>query len=166
MTLRRLIIGIAAWVPAALFSSTSWGDSFSGAKLAAEALQELSSSQTFTKSVERLKSEKERLAIKQILTELDNKSNRELLALRLTPEICEELDCRGASPNTVRRYVEAYAAERVVEDTHQTALRNANAADRSTFIAATSAIFSLVSVLISVLSYRRTARKAKATIPA
>ncbi len=78
MMLRGLMIGITVWVPAALFSSTSWGDSFSGEKLAAEALQELSS-QTFTKSVDRLKSEKERLAIKQILAELDNKSNRDFL---------------------------------------------------------------------------------------
>jgi hypothetical protein len=169
MALRGLVIGIIVWVSAALIPSVSLGGGvFSGEKLATEALQELSQTvtQSITESTKHLKSEKERSAIKQILAELDNKSNRELLTLRLTPQICEELDCRGASSNTVRRYVEVYAAARITEDTLQTALRNAEAAERSTFIAATSASVSLVSVFISILSYRRTVRSAKSAMPA
>jgi hypothetical protein len=106
------------------------------------------------------------LAIKDILAELDKKSNREILGLKLAPDVCQEIACLGISPDTVRRYVAAYADMRVADDAHQTALRNAAAAERGTLIAAAAASVSLLSLLISGLSFWRTLRSTKSALPA
>lgn len=55
---------------------------------------------------------------------------------------------------------------RVADDAYQTALRNAAAAERSTFIAAAAASVSFLSLLISALSYGRAVRSTKSAIPA
>jgi hypothetical protein len=111
--------------------------------------------QEIQKSLENLKSESERAAIRQILDELDNKLPRELLRLRLAVEVCQEIACRGVSSDTVHRYVEAYTDMRRAEDLHQTGLRNAAASERSSYISAGATIISLFSFFVAVLGYRR-----------
>jgi hypothetical protein len=195
MMLRGLIIGIAVWLPATVFTSASWGQNqplqnrrgldaqekgeaasilhkFSdintqqGSSNSARDFSGDYYPQEITKSVERFHSEAERLAIKDILAELDKKSNREILGLKLAPDVCQEIACLGISPDTVRRYVAAYADMRVADDAHQTALRNAAAAERGTLIAAAAANVSLLSLLISGLSFWRTLRSTKSALPA
>jgi hypothetical protein len=128
--------------------------------------QSIDYSQEIKKSVELLKSETERAATKQITDDLDTKSNRDILALKLAPDVCQEIACRGVSTDTVRRYVVAYWDMRTADVAQQTALRNAAAAERSTLIATATASVSLLSLLISVLSYRRTVRSTKSAISA
>jgi hypothetical protein len=161
MTLRGIIIGIAVCLPAMVFALTpeDWQ------KLKADNPIDFYT-QEIMKSLERLKSETERLAITQIIAELDKKSYRDILGLKLAPDVCQEIACRDVSPDTVRRYVVAYADMRIADDAHQTALRNAAAAERSALIAVAAASVSLLSLLISVLSYRRTSRSTKSAIPA
>ncbi|MGH6848398.1 MAG: hypothetical protein ACREC0_13475 [Methylocella sp.] len=180
MTLRGLIFGIAVWLLAAVFIDSGWAQSQSSPKSAGSDPgfnvgfdsgpsyndPGFASSEAIKKSLERVESESERLAIEQIITELDKKSNRDLLTLKLASHICQDIDCRDVSPDMVRRYFEVYAEARVAEDTHQTALRSAAAAERSTLIATVSASVSLLSLLISVLSYRRTVRSSKSALPA
>ena len=109
----------------------------------------------FNKSLEHFHSGAERLAIKDILADLDKKSNREILSLKLAPDICQEIACQGVSPDTVRRYVAAYAEMRIADDAHDTALRNAAAAERSTLFAGAAVIISLLSFSLGALNYRR-----------
>jgi hypothetical protein len=187
--LRGLIIGIAVSLSATVFTNVSWSQSQSSVLQKRRGIDAQEKGQAglspfakilagdtpfdipdydqeISKSLERLNSETERLAIKDILAELDQKSNREILALKLAPDVCQEIACRGVSPDTAHRYVEAYADKRVNDDAHQTALRNAAAAERSVLIAAMAASVSLLSLLISGLSYRRTGRNTKSAIPA
>lgn len=176
MTLRRLIIGIAVWLPTTVFASASWSQSQPNRVRSSHDSYSYLTPLDFSyptdyneeirKSLERLKSETERSAIGHILADLDKKSNREILGLKLAPDVCQEIACRAVSPDTARRYVEAYSGMRVADDAYQTALRNAAATERSTLIAAAAASVSLLSLLISVLSYRRTMRSTKSAMPA
>jgi len=124
------------------------------------------------KAVGRLNSLVERSAIREIFSELDKKSYREILFLKLAPDICQEIECRGAAPDTVRHYVEGYSQERVAADNHETAMRSAAASERSGLIAIASAALSFVSLLISMLAFLRpvhgatTARAGKAVVSA
>jgi hypothetical protein len=110
MTLRRLIM-IAVCLPATVFVSSGWGQG-PPPKRVAPASDTISAfqpydngwgdystpidySQEIKKSVELLKSETERSGIKQITDELDTKSNRDILALTLAPDVCQEIACRG-----------------------------------------------------------------------
>jgi hypothetical protein len=179
MTLRGLIIGIGVWLPATLFAAASWSQgpppkrvapsydaSYDNTWGASDYSQPIDYSQEIRKSLERLKPP-ERLVIDSILAELGKKSPGEIFSLKLeTDDVCQEIDCRGASPTTVRHYVEAYAEQRAANDAHQTALRSAAAAERSVLIAAVSVSVSLLSLLISGLSYRRAGRSTKSAIPA
>jgi hypothetical protein len=177
MTLRGLIIAVAVCFPAAIFVSSGWGrsqpprqnpgytDYGSSYYDTSTPLRE-DYNEGIKKSLERLTSETERLAIGQILAELDKKSYREILALKLAPDVCQELACRAVSSTTVRHYVDAFDSMRVADDAHEAALRSSAASEWSTLIAAASASVSLLSLLISALSYRRTVRSAKSAIPA
>ena len=57
-------------------------------------------------SVERLKPP-DRSAIKEIISELKNKSIEDITLLKLSQDICQDIACRGASPELVRSYVQA-----------------------------------------------------------
>jgi hypothetical protein len=162
---QRLIIAIAVCVSAAIVVSIGVRQLHRSME-PPEIATPTDSSQEIRSSLERIALEAERLAIGPILDDLQKKSYLEILALRLAPNVCQEIACRAVPPETARRYVEAYAAERVVEDAHQTALRNAAAAERSAFFAAGAAIISLLSLSISALSYRRTLRSPKGALPA
>lgn len=98
-TLRGLIIRIAVSFPATIFLSVGWSQSQPNRKrttyyselLSADTYYDTSSPDYYyegiKKSVELLKSETERSAIGQILAELDKKSNREILSLKLAPDV-------------------------------------------------------------------------------
>ena len=168
MMLRGLIIGIAVWIPATVFAGASWSQSQTNRVKASSGGSSSSSidysntpsyTQEIRQSLERLNSGTERLAVGQILDELDTKSNREILVLKFAPDVCQEIACRAVSPDTAHRYVAAYADARVAEDAHRTALW-------SVLIAAATASVSLLSLLISVLSYRRTVRPTESATPA
>jgi hypothetical protein len=175
MRLRGLIVGIAVCFSATIFASSAWSKNQpnratppydSSYTPPYDSSYTPSYDQVIRKSLERL-SPPERLVIKSILTQLARKSSDEILSLKLeTEDICQEIECLGASPTTVRRYVEAYAEQRAANDAHQTALRSAAAAERSTFIAAMAAGVSFLSMLISALTYRHTLHSTKSAIPA
>ncbi|MDQ6867424.1 MAG: hypothetical protein M3178_03080 [Pseudomonadota bacterium] len=184
MTLRGLIIGIAVCFSATIFVSSGWSQSHPNRKRTTSYSYDtytsffpdtygtydystpVDYSQEIKKSVELLKSETERLAIGQILADLATKSSSEIFGLKLATDVCQEIACRGASPDAAHRYVAAYADKRAADDAHQTALRNAAAAEWSVVIAAAAASVSLLSLLISGLSFWRTLRNTKSAIPA
>ena len=115
--------------------------------------------------MESLKSEAERQASGPFIDELQTKSSLEIFRLKLAPDVCQQIACRALPPDTARRYVVAYADMRIA-DAHQTALRNAAAAERSTLIAAAAAGVSQLSLLISFLTFWRAVRSTKSAIPA
>jgi hypothetical protein len=174
--LRELIMGIAVWLPAMVFASVSWSQSqpnrvkpttgWYDTGYGYSDYSPIDYSEEIKKSLARLNSEAERLAIDHILADLATKSSSEIFGLKLATDVCQEIACRGVSPDTAHRYVDAFADKRVSDDAHQTALRNAAAAERNTFIAAAAAGVSLLSLLVSGLSYRRTGRNTKSAIPA
>jgi hypothetical protein len=153
MMLRGLIIGIAVSLSATVFAGHRWSQSQPN-RTDASYDTGYDPIEAIKKSLELLdlESKTESRAIEQILDELKKKSNRELLILKLASHLCQDIDCLGVSPDTARRYVEAFVESRLAEDTHQPALRNAAAAELSTRIAAASASVSFLSLLISVLS--------------
>jgi hypothetical protein len=120
------------------------------------------SDEEIDKAVGQLHSLAERSAIRRIFSEIDKKPCREIFFLKLAPELCQEIECYGAAPDTVRRYVEGYSQERVAADNHETALRSAAASERSGLIAMASAVLSFVSLLISMLAFLRPVRVATA----
>jgi hypothetical protein len=184
MTLRGIIIGIAVCFSATIFVSSGWSQSHPSRKRTTsysydtytsffpdtygtyDYSQPIDYSQEIKKSVESLKSEAERQASGPFIDELQTKSSLEIFRLKLAPDVCQQIACRAFSPDTARRYVVAYADMRVADDAHQTALRNAAAAERSMLIAAATASVSLLSLVISALSYRRAGRSTKSAVSA
>jgi hypothetical protein len=176
MTLRGLILGIAVCFPAMVFASSSWGQSqpnrsspsstdvwTSAPIIAPEGAMEVDS---IKKALDAIESVAQRSAMKEIVAVLDQKSYRQLLDLQLAPDACQDIACQDVPPDVVRRYVAAYATMRAADDARQTALRNAAAGEWSVVIAAAAACISLLSLLVSGLSYRRAGRSTKSAIPA
>ncbi|ARN80402.1 hypothetical protein B1812_04135 [Methylocystis bryophila] len=181
MTMRGLMIGIAVWLPAMVFVSVGWGQSKPNRVKPSyvppyDATYVPSYDATYypdygpeiRKSLERL-NPPERFVIESILAELATKSREEIFRLKLeTDEVCQEIDCRGASPIRVGHYIEAYAEQRATDDARQNALRNAGAAERSAAaaesnkqIAEVALGFSFLSLLISFLTFWRASSGAK-----
>jgi hypothetical protein len=151
MTLRGLIIGIAVCLATIFVGLHYWWPKFFG-----EGAVEVSES--FQKPLNAIKSIAQRSAMKEIVAVLDQKSYRQLLDLQLAPDVCQDIACQDVPPEVVRRYVAAYATTRVADDARQTALRNAATGQWSVIIAAAAATISLLSLLVSGLSYRRAGR--------
>jgi hypothetical protein len=123
-------------------------------------------SQPIAKSLERLQSETERTALTEILGELDKKTYSEIVTLKLSPDVCQEIACRSVSTDTAKQYISAYYDMRIAEDNHDTALRNAAASERSSFVAVVNATVSLLALAVSVLGFRRARRTANSAPPA
>jgi hypothetical protein len=144
-------------------SSDDWAQNAQNKRFGSSAASGGGSTDTFpdyypeeiNKSIEHFHSGAEQLAIKEILADLDKKSSREILSLKLAPDVCQEIACQGVLRDTVRRYVVEYSQMRIADDAHETALRNAAAAERSTLFAGVAVIVSLLSLLLSAFNYRR-----------
>ena len=117
-------------------------------------------------AVAAIKSEKERVAVDQIFDELEKKTYREIVDLKVASNVCQEIACGALSSNTAHQAVENYYDMRIAVDAHNTAMRNAAAAERSSFIAFASATIAFFALTVSGLSFRlahRGARSALAT---
>jgi hypothetical protein len=189
MTLRGIIIGVAVCLPATVFASASWSQSQPNRATHSYVppydatymppydatyvpSYDASYDTEIRKSLERL-NPSERSVIVSILAELGKKSPGDILRLKLETDVCQEIDCRGVSPTTARHYVEAYAEKRIADDTHQTALRSAAAAERNAaaaesnkHIAEAALGFSFLSLLISFLTFWRKSFSTKNAISA
>ncbi len=118
------------------------------------------------KSIESLKSESERSAVRKIIEDLDLKPSNEIFRLTLPAiDVCQEIACLGVSSDKVKGYVEAYWEKRKADEANAIARRSAAAEELNALIAAAALCISLVSLLLSALGYRHTVRSAKSTGP-
>lgn len=110
------------------------------------------------KSVAQLKSEVDRIAIPQIMEDLSTKDTLEILRVKFASDICQEVSCRGAAPETVKKFVEEYSSARAVEDSHNVALRNAAATERNGLFTLGAGVVALFSLFLGVLNFRQNLR--------
>jgi hypothetical protein len=98
-----------------------------------------------------LPSETDRIAIPQIRTQLQKMDYYTLLQLKLLPptDVCQQIACLEASPDTVHRYVESYLSVRIADDNHRIAEANSATAVNSEWISIGSLFVAFFALLVS-----------------
>jgi hypothetical protein len=193
MTLRRLVIGSIVWIPATPFVSASWSQGQPNRTKSAKGGYSYDysygfsdfSPDTFTsfypdeynaeikKSLTLLRSEAERQASGQFITELQKKSSLEIFRLKHATDLCQQIACLALSPDKAREYIAEFQTIRDADDRQNISQRSVAAAERSaaaaesnTHIAEAALGFSFLSLLISALTFWRTSSTTKSAIAA